>query len=71
VLSVRGLCVGLMTHPEQSYRAWFVFDRRRSTVRKPRSTRSVQPLGGGGYFSGKRLGFSGKGLAFSGKGLGR
>jgi len=25
VLSGRGLCVGLISHPEESYRVWFVW----------------------------------------------
>jgi hypothetical protein len=39
VLSGRGLCVGLNTHPEKSYRVWCVCDREASTMRKPWPTR--------------------------------
>jgi len=40
VLSGRGLCVGLITRPEESCRVWCVCDREASIMRKPR------PLGG-------------------------
>jgi hypothetical protein len=39
---VRGLCNGLITRPEESYRVWYECDRRTSQ-RRPRPTRSVEP----------------------------
>ena len=35
VLSGRGICVGLITHPERSYRVWYGCDRETSTIRGP------------------------------------
>jgi len=35
VLSGRGLCVGLITRPEESYRLWCVCDREASITRRP------------------------------------
>jgi hypothetical protein len=44
VLSGRGLCVGLITRPEESYRVWCVIvcDHESSVMGKP------WPTGGGG-----------------------
>ena len=39
VLSGRGLCVGLITCPEESYRVWCVCDREASIMRRPWPTR--------------------------------
>jgi hypothetical protein len=40
VMSGRGLCDGLLTRPEESYRLWrvVVCDQETSRMRKPRST---------------------------------
>jgi hypothetical protein len=35
VLSGRGLCVGLITRPGESYRVWRVCDREASIMRRP------------------------------------
>jgi len=43
VLSVRGLCVGLITRPEESYRMWCVCDRESSVMRRPWPTGTVAP----------------------------
>jgi len=44
-LSGIGLCVGLITHPEESYRLWCVVvcDREASTMRRPWPTWSGEP----------------------------
>ena len=44
-LSGRGLCVGLIIHPEESYRLWCVVvcGREASTMRRPWPTGSVEP----------------------------
>jgi hypothetical protein len=46
VLSGRGLCVGLITRPEESYRLWCVSecDRQASIMRRPWPTGAVAPL---------------------------
>jgi hypothetical protein len=50
VLSGRGLCIGLITRPEESYRMCSVSecDREASTMRKPRPTRGCRTMGEGG-----------------------
>jgi hypothetical protein len=50
VLSGRGLCVGLISHPEESYRMWCVSDcdREASVVRKPWPTGGRQAIKGVG-----------------------
>jgi hypothetical protein len=48
VLSGRGLCVGLITRPWESYRVWYVLtacNRETSAIRRPRPTTAVEPLG--------------------------
>jgi hypothetical protein len=42
VLSGRGLCDGLITCPEESYRGWC--DREELTMKRPRPTRAVEPV---------------------------
>jgi hypothetical protein len=42
VLSGRGLCDGLITRPEESYRVWCVL----SVIVKPRTMRRPRPPGG-------------------------
>jgi hypothetical protein len=46
VLSGSGLCVGLITCPEKSYREWCVFDREASTMKRPWPTRVSSTTGG-------------------------
>jgi hypothetical protein len=50
VLSGRGLCVGLITRPEESYRLWCVSecDREASIMRRPWPTGGCCALWGGG-----------------------
>jgi hypothetical protein len=43
VFSGRGLCVGLIVRPEESYR----IDREASTVRRPWPTRGSRAMGDG------------------------
>jgi hypothetical protein len=44
VLSGRGLCVGLITHPEESYRVWCVSECDRGTsYSRPRHATAVEP----------------------------
>jgi hypothetical protein len=45
VLSGRGLCVGPITRPEESYRLWYVSecDREASIIRRPWPTGAVAP----------------------------
>jgi hypothetical protein len=51
VLSGRGLCVGPITRPEQSYRVWCVSecDREASRMRRPWPTRNSRAMGVVGY----------------------
>ena len=49
VLSGRGLCDGLITRPEESYRVWCVCGRGTSQ-RRPRPTRAFEPWGEEKYF---------------------
>jgi hypothetical protein len=42
VLSGRGLCVGLITRPEESYRVWCICDREASIMRRPWPTRGCR-----------------------------
>jgi hypothetical protein len=46
VLSARGLCVGLITRPEESYRMCSVseWDREASTMRRPWHTRGCRAV---------------------------
>jgi hypothetical protein len=52
MLSGRGLCIGLITRPEESYRVWCVSEcyREASEMRRPWHTRAVEPLGGKNCF---------------------
>jgi hypothetical protein len=47
VLSGRGLCVGLVPRPEESYRLWCVWvcDREASKMRRPRPQRGCRAIG--------------------------
>jgi hypothetical protein len=45
VLSDRGLCVGLITRPEKSYRVRCVCDREASVMRRPWPTRGCGAMG--------------------------
>jgi hypothetical protein len=47
VLSGRGLCVELITRPEESFRVWCVSecDREASAMRRPCPLGAVKPLG--------------------------
>jgi len=45
VSSGRGLCVGVITCSEDSYRVWRVCNRKASTMRSPWSTRSCCAIG--------------------------
>jgi hypothetical protein len=48
VLSGRGVCVGLITHPEESYQVWCVLtecDCEVSIMRKPWSNRGCCTIG--------------------------
>jgi hypothetical protein len=47
VLSSRGLCVGLLTHPEESYRVWCVSecDREASIMGRPWPNRGCCAIG--------------------------
>jgi hypothetical protein len=51
LLSGRGLCVGLITRPEESYRLWCVSecDREASIMRKPWLIRGCCAMGVGEY----------------------
>jgi hypothetical protein len=46
-MSDRGTCVGLITHPEESYRVWSVWicNREASITRRPWSTRDGRAIG--------------------------
>jgi hypothetical protein len=44
VLSGRGLCDGLVTRPEESYRVWCVCDREASIVRRSRPPRGCRAI---------------------------
>jgi hypothetical protein len=45
VLSSRGLCVVLITRPEECYRVWCVCDREASVMRRPCSTTGCCAIG--------------------------
>jgi hypothetical protein len=45
VLSGRGLCFGLITRPEESYRVWCVCDREASIMRRTWPTRGCRTIG--------------------------
>jgi hypothetical protein len=45
VLSGRGLCDGLITRPEESYRMWCVYDREASKMTRPRPIRGCCVMG--------------------------
>jgi hypothetical protein len=46
VLSGRGLCVGMITRPEESYRVWVSeCDREASIMRRPSRTRGCRATG--------------------------
>ena len=42
MLSGRGLCVGPITRPEESYQVWCVRDLETHKTRKPMPTRAVE-----------------------------
>jgi hypothetical protein len=44
VLPGRGLCVGLIMYPEESYRVWCECDREASIMRKPWPTRGCRAI---------------------------
>jgi len=46
VLSGKGLCVGLITHPEEPYQVWCVCHREASIMRRPWPTRGCCAGGG-------------------------
>jgi hypothetical protein len=46
VMSGRGLCVGLINRPEESYRVWCVSDREASIMKRPWPTRGSCAMGG-------------------------
>jgi hypothetical protein len=50
LLSGRGLCVWLITHPEEFYKVWCVSecDREASIMRRPWPTRGCCAIGEGG-----------------------
>ena len=47
MFSSRGLCVGLITRPEESYRVWCVYDydREVSIIRRPWLTKGCCAMG--------------------------